>query len=955
MTSIEPSILDLEELITRIRRHTRAGAGLTMDSRQVVAGDVFVACPGLRSDGRDYIADAVARGAVAVLCESGLSQDQKDALGTAPVFEVAQLRVLLGEFAHQWWGQACAHLKVIAVTGTNGKTTTSHMIGAALRAAGETCAVLGTLGLFGVEGEQIEDASLTTPDVISMHKLIARVRDAGATYLILEASSIGLDQGRLDGVLIHTAIFTNLTQDHLDYHPDMQAYCRAKSLLFVKQGLVRSVINSDDAAGSVMASASIAPVTTFGIDAQATWRAGGIEEGAQGIEFDLCRAADKVARVRCGFIGRYNVSNLLAVAGTLEGLGWQFDAIAESLSQLPPVRGRMEPVTWPDNTRQTPLVLVDYAHTPDALENALKSVQAVARARQGKVWCVAGCGGDRDRSKRRPMGRVLANSADRFIVTSDNPRSEDPGSIIEEIWSGVSDVLGLSGQHGGSTRIDREVAILEAIWQAEPQDVVLIAGKGHEAYQIAGGISRAFDDRQWARLALLFYGRTESASIPSVVIDSRQIAPGCLFVAIPGERFDGHQFVSDAGRAGAAAALVSRVTPGSNVPQIVVDDTRSAMQSMARAWRNQFHIPVIAVTGSNGKTTTKEMIASILAAWVGKDRLLATQGNLNNDLGVPLTVLRLRSCHRAAVIELGMNHPGEIEQLARIAQPTVGLVLNAQREHQEFMQSVEAVALENGQVLAGLPQNGVAVYMDQPPYTTLWAGLSQHVESHWTFGADGRSTVYALDIDVKPDGSQFCLCSPEGHRVVRLQVPGLHNVTNSLASAACALAAGASIEHVVAGLESFQAVKGRMQLHRLQDGRLLIDDTYNANPDSVRAAIDVLRALDSPRALVLGDMGEVGDEGPLMHQEIGRYARDHGVEYLLTLGTASRLAAQAFGDKARSFDGVEALVDYLGTLNARCTLVKGSRFMQLERVVKAVLAQQNSINNNKTGEHGHAG
>lgn len=955
MTSSLGSVQDINDLIMRIRQHTPAQASLSMDSRVVGQGDVFVACPGLRSDGRNYIADAVRHGAAAVISESGLTKAQLDALGKIPVIEISGLRSVLGELAHHWWGQPSADVQVIAVTGTNGKTTTSHLIGAALRDAGQPCAVLGTLGLFDARGERIDDTTLTTPDVVSLHRLIAKVRQTGARYLVLEASSIGLDQGRLDGVLIHTAIFTNLTQDHLDYHLDMCSYGQAKARLFARPHLVRAIINVDDPASQVMVKETAAEITTFGLQAGANWRATAVREHCDGIAFDLCHGADQIARIESRFTGQYNVSNLLAVAATLDGLGWTFKEISTVLGSLPPVSGRMEPVTWPGQTARMPLVLVDYAHTPDALENALQSLRGVAQARQGKIWCVAGCGGDRDRSKRKPMGAVLSRGADRFIVTSDNPRNEAPESILDEIWSGVMDVAHASGQSCGSIEIDREVAILCAIWQADAQDVVLIAGKGHESYQMTGHCRRYFDDRQWARLALLFYAKDSASLIPTVVIDSRQVTPGSLFVAIAGDRFDGHQFLADVAAAGASAALVSRFVPDQAIHQIVVDDTRSALQVLARAWRGQFHLPVIGVTGSNGKTTTKEMIAAILSAWVGESGVLATQGNLNNDLGVPLTLLRLRPWHKAAVVELGMNHPGEIALLSKIAQPTVGLVLNAQREHQEFMRSVEAVAQENGQVLVQLPADGVAVYMDQPPYTRMWAAMGAHLSRHWTFGSDPRCTVHASAVESGPHGSRFRLFSPGGQRSISLRVPGSHNVINALGSVACSLAAGASLDHVVNGLESFQAVKGRMQMHRGQSGWVLIDDTYNANPDSVRAAIDVLSALDAPRVLVLGDMGEVGDEGPQMHEEIGDYARTHHIDYLLTLGAASRLAAQVFGAGARSFEGVDALVACLRDLNAQSVLVKGSRFMALERVVTAVLAQENLINNNKTGEHGHAG
>ena len=942
----------LDRLIADLRSHVLPSAALVSDSREVSAGDVFVAYPGLTVDGRDFIAHAVSRGAAAVVHEARLAPAQRAGLGKVSAFAVENLRTQLGLLAHRWWHCPSDTVKVIAVTGTNGKTTTSQWIGAALRAAGHPCAVIGTLGVIGVRGESVLDATLTTPDVVSLHRQIARLRDDGAQYVVLEASSIGLDQGRMDALAIHTAIFTNLTQDHLDYHTDMQAYGYAKSRLFSVTGLRHAVINDDDPAAQVMLQACMAPVVRFGMNtkSQPDWRAEDVQDVYAGTAFVLANGSLK-AEVCTSFIGRHNVSNLLAVAATLGCLGWSHEQVAMALANLPPVAGRMEPVRSDETSGVKPLVYVDYAHTPDALISVLQAVRGLAQVRDGKVWCVAGCGGDRDAGKRAPMGAALSLHADRFIVTSDNPRSEDPQTIVDQVWSGVQ------RPENGVRELSREVAILSAIWQAADNDVIVIAGKGHEVWQQTGPVKRYFDDRQWARLGLLYYGQTQWDRVPEVVIDSRRVHENAMFVAIQGERFDAHQFLGDVAQAGACCALVSSPQPNLEMPQIVVDDTRKALQSMATAWRHRFDLPVIAVTGSNGKTTTKEMLAAILFAWVGQQHSLSTQGNLNNELGVPLTLLRLRPWHKAAVIELGMNHPGEIAFLSEMVKPTVALVLNAQREHQEFMGSVEAVAEENGQVLKALRGDGTAVYMDQPPYSTRWSALSGHVAKRWQFGMDAQADVYPRDLDAGQMESAFTLCTPQGSQAVRLPVPGLHNVLNALASAACALCAGASLESVGQGLSHFKAVKGRMQLHRLSDARVLIDDTYNANPDSVRAAIDVLRTLASPRVLVLGDMGEVGDLGPQMHREIGQYARDHQIDHLWTLGRATRDSVNAFGAGALAFENLDSLIGHALETAATSMLVKGSRFMAMERVVQAVLAHNTMINsdNNNNGEQRHAG
>lgn len=424
--------------------------------------------------------------------------------------------------------------------------------------------------------------------------------------------------------------------------------------------------------------------------------------------------------------------------------------------------------------------------------------------------------------------------------------------------------------------------------------------------------------------------------------DTRSLRAGDLFVALRGERFDAHDFLPQARAAGAVAALAERGLAEAGLPGLQVDDSRVALGTLAAGWRRRFDLPLIAVTGSNGKTTVTQMIAAILSAWHG-DGAFSTEGNFNNDIGVPLTLLRLRqdatAFHRAGVVELGMNHPGEIAQLAAMAAPTVALVNNAQREHQEFMASVEAVARENGAVIEALGADGVAVFPADETHTPLWHALA------------GRRRVltFALGARVPADVSAEAtwatehwtvdLRTPAGPSTLTLRIAGLHNVKNALAATACALAAGCPLDAVVRGLESFTAVQGRSQASSFErDGRhvTLVDDTYNANPDSVRAAIDVLAALPGPRWLVLGDMGEVGDQGPAFHREVGAHARTAGIEALWTAGPLCAQAAAAYGP-ARHFDSVDALLAALPQAPAAAAvLVKGSRFMKMERVVAAL-------------------
>ena len=433
--------------------------------------------------------------------------------------------------------------------------------------------------------------------------------------------------------------------------------------------------------------------------------------------------------------------------------------------------------------------------------------------------------------------------------------------------------------------------------------------------------------------------------IARICTDTRSVRAGDLFVALKGDRFDAHDFVGQAIAAGAAAVLVERWVPGCRPPALRVQDARMALGQIAAGWRSRFDLPVIAVTGSNGKTTVKEMTAAILAAWVGPEAAFATRGNLNNDVGVPLTLLSLTDAHRAAVIELGMNHPGEIAGIARQTRPDVALVNNAQREHQEFMDGPEATARENGSVFAALAPDGVAVYPGDDPCADIWRGLvaGRRVIEFGLVPAGaqpGGLTVWA-DADARPTGFDAHL----GSTTVRISlgIAGRHNVRNALAAAACAHAVGVPADTIVRGLAAFTPVAGRLRRLQGQGGYGLIDDSYNANPDSVRAAIDVLADEVGPRVLMLGDMAEVGVQGPAFHAEIGDYARSRGLDRLLAAGPLSTHAVAAFGDGARHFESVDALLALLadeGPGLPGTVLVKGSRSMRMERVVKALAEAQ---------------
>jgi len=471
------------EILERLGALGIAPTGVADDSRQVRPGDVFLAYPGDLADGRRFIPDAIAQGAIAVIWQAGGDFAWNPAW-TAANLQVDGLRALAGPLAHLVCGEPSASLSLIAATGTNGKTTVSRFIAGA---DARRCAVIGTLGA-GFPGAFVE-TGFTTPEATTLMRLLADFRREGAEACALEASSIGIAEGRMNGAHVDVAVFTNFTRDHLDYHGSMEAYATAKEKLFAWPGLRTAIVNLDDALGRrLSAETTASSVLGYGIGGAGAVRAEQLVATPLGQRFRLV-LPDGGANVDTALLGRYNISNLLAVAAVLHDAGVGVAEVARRLAGLTPPAGRMERLGGVGE----PLVVVDYAHTPDALENVLVTLRGVAGARGGRLCVVFGCGGDRDKGKRPQMGEVAARLADQVLLTSDNPRSEDPARIIAEIKAGAAQA---------ESEVDRTLAIRRAIASAADADVVLLAGKGHEAYQESAGVRMPFSDLEQARNAL---------------------------------------------------------------------------------------------------------------------------------------------------------------------------------------------------------------------------------------------------------------------------------------------------------------------------------------------------------------------------------------------------------------------------------------------------------------------
>jgi murE/murF fusion protein len=915
------------------------------DSRAIEPGDLYVAVRGIRADGHAFVQAAVDRGAAAVVVEHEVEIAGPRGV---PQVIVQSGAVALGMLTGRSLGDPAAAMTLVGITGTNGKTTTTFLVESILGAAGLACGVIGTVDYRWRDARghrHRSDAPFTTPTAQVLHETLAAMRQGGVTHVVMEVSSFALSMARVAGLEFSVAAFSNLTQDHLDVHGSMEAYRAAKRLLFsdyLSAGGDRpagtAVVNIDDPEGEGMAAAAPWRVLRVSGDGRPSDIRVVEQHGAvRGITARIATPRGELAIESRPLIGHYNVANLALAVGIGEALGLPHEAIARGIADLPGVPGRVERVANPADLD----IFVDYAHTPDALRNVLTALRPLTRRR---LICVFGCGGDRDPTKRPVMGAEVSELADLAVVTSDNPRTEDPRAIIDQILAGVPRPFAVDA--------DRARAIRAAIDEAVPGDVVVIAGKGHEDYQIVGTTKHHFDDREQAAAAVaarehrpvaelardaggeLMGAETGAAAIHRVVIDSRIAAPGDLYVAIRGETHDGHAFSDAAVAAGAAAVMVERAA-GASVPQIVVDDTRRAIGALAHAHRGRWAGRLIAITGSAGKTTTKELTRAALAP-VGPTH--AADGSLNNETGVPLTVLGLRAFHAFGVVEMGMRGAGQIEYLTRIAEPDVAVVVNAGSAHIELLGSTDAIAAAKSEIWLGLRDGGTVVRPAADDRIAGWARRHRPDARTITFGAAGDGAVDVALVDYLPTdtGGELAI-DAFGHRhALALGLVGRHAAIDACAALAAAIAAGAPVDLALLGLARARPAAMRGEVVVVA-GRKVIVDCYNANPASMAAALHALaeRARGATALAVLGDMLELGDHGPAAHRESGALARQLGVG-VIALGPLAAAIAEAAGGELAGDPASAAARALDRTRPGDWILLKASRGMRLERVLDAL-------------------
>lgn len=929
-----------------------AVAGITDNTEEIAEGFVFVCIKGAHFDGHDFAEQALEKGALCVVTEYDMTLENQ--------VVVPDTREFYGHLCAVWFNHPERRMKLVGVTGTNGKTTLATMIKEILASKGHRVGFIGTTGCL-INGNPVQsDASTpTTPRVYELYRLLYEMTKSGCDCVVMEVSSFALDQNRIGPAKFRIAVFTNLTQDHLDYHSDMESYYEAKKKLFTEH-CETAIINIDDKYGlrlyEELAGKGVERISCSVSGQPADLKGSNIKFESSVTKFWI-NASNKSYPFVLPMMGAYNVLNAIEAIAACVKLSLGVNAIAAALGAFPGVKGRCEFIP----TGRDFMVICDYAHTPDALENVLPNIKENCA---GRLICLFGCGGDRDKTKRPLMAKAAEKFADLLIITSDNPRNEDPEAIINDIVSGL--------EHDKPyIRItDRKAAIRRAVTIAEKGDIIILAGKGHEDYQILkDDVHIRFDEREIVKEIMQNYVRRRydpemyepvtinelmditggkpysirnyDRKIPmsSLFSDTRDIIQGGVFIAIKGERFDGHDFARQAVDKGAALAITERTI--ADVPSIVVKSTRKALLDLARHFRMKFNPVVVGITGSVGKTTTKDMIALALSC---KHSVYKTVGNHNNEIGLPFTIFKMNKSCSAAVLEMGMSDFGEIERLSRASHPTICVITNIGYSHIENLGSREAILDAKLEILKGADRNAPLIVNGDD---SMLAHVKEEYDGYRkviTYGIDGEKLDYrATDICVFSDRQYFnvrhgdeMICD------VALYCLGRHNIYNALAAICAAVCAGCSPVAAAEMLSCFQPDSLRQNIHKRGE-QVVIADCYNASPDSVKAAVDVLCEMTPAdggrRVAVLGDMLELGDESERLHREIGEYVVKKGIDLMVCYGKNAKYIADRADELGMHAGWSEDEKTVLNFMKYKfkpgdIVLFKASRGMHMEELIE---------------------
>lgn len=831
----------------------------------VKAGDIFYAVKGVHKDGADFVPLAIEKGAKKIVADHRIDC-------SVPVEVVPDVR--------RAFAMGCAadlpsqKIKKVAVTGTNGKTSTVYFVQQLMNLCGHKAVSLGTIGQDGCWGHI--NGHMTTLSPENLAKTLSELEEKGTEIVAMEASSHGLDQGRLCGHHLCGGAFTNLTRDHLDYHKTMENYLNAKAHLFneLMDDSGVAVLNADIPEYETLKKIALGRkqrVISYGKNAD-TLILKKQTPTADGQELIVSYQGQDYA-VPLKIYGDFQAMNLLAATGLCMSLGESFEVLVQKMNELKAPAGRLELV---GKLKNGAAVFVDYAHTPDGLEQVLKSLRKHTSARLVSLF---GCGGDRDTGKRPQMGKIASTLSDDVFITDDNPRTEDPKKIRAAI---------LEVCPKGHEELNRRSAIFNAINSLKVNDILVLAGKGHEDGQEIQGIQYPFNDKLEAEIILKTMNEIslwraaelqQALGVPvdknlnawDVVFNSKEVKVGSLFVALTGGARDGHTFVKSALERGASVCLVSKDVPDVFPDKLIkVPDTRLALDALARFSRMRSEAQVVGITGSSGKTTTKEMVASCLSA---QGQTHATPANLNNDLGVAVTLANMPRSVQYAVIEMGISHVGEMEHLSDLVRPNVSIITGIAPAHQEFFKTLEMTATEKAHIMDFQDKNGTIILPTESPCAKQLfdAAHLENMRHIVRFGKSEEAEVRLESIYIPKQQMQVS-ASVFGEKVkYTLKFLGEHYALDSLAVLAAVDALGASMTQAITTLETLRpgAGRGEIQEINIQGKKItLIDDAYNANPASMAAGLKMLSLFEGRKIAVLGDMLELGTESCARHLDL---------------------------------------------------------------------------------------
>ncbi|MCD4796467.1 MAG: UDP-N-acetylmuramoyl-L-alanyl-D-glutamate--2,6-diaminopimelate ligase [Candidatus Cloacimonetes bacterium] len=887
------------------------------DSRLIGKNNVFICIKGFETDGHLFAKKSKEKGAALFIVQEKLSDDY-------PQILVKNSRKAAAILAKIYFGDPSAKFKLIGITGTNGKTTIAALIEQILRKNGKRTGLIGTYG-YSINGN-VHPTGMTTPDIIALNTILSEMEKENVEFVIMEASSHALALDRVYGLHFDAALFTNLTQDHLNFHKNFDDYAKTKFKLFdyLTQNSGSAFINTDDKYGKILFEKL--KINKFSIsfdDADISIR--NCKYELSGTAFELLINNEKID-IKSKLIGNFNAFNMASAISIIKNIAPDIrnSRIRETIINIDQIKGRMEQIQIKKNIS----VFIDYAHSPDALKNVLQTLSGLKN--RNRLICVFGAGGNRDKEKRPLMLIESLKYSDLSIITNDNPRKEEPAGIIRDIVGNypVEDNFWIIK--------DRETAIQTAICLAKENDIVLIAGKGHETYQEINGKRFHFDDKEIVlsssehpafakdelsipidplQLEFIFGDKIDHHTlIKHISTDSRSIKQGALFFALKGENFDGHDYVEQVLEKN-CPAVVNNDFQGKSKNLIRVQDTQKAFGKLASKYKSLFDLTSIAITGSYGKTTTKEYLYNILEYHAPTHK---TFSNENNLIGLPKTIFHLRPEHKYAIFELGSNQFGEIAELTNICDPDVGIITAIGPSHLEFLIDIDGVFKEKSALLEH--KLNIRLFPGDERRFNEFDGI--------TFGY-GHPNKYRLSkIESYAKKTEFFV----NEQPFSIPTPFKEYSLNALIAVAAAKELGIPDEKIHKGLNDPLNISHRMEI--LQSGnRTLLIDCYNANPDSMKAAVTFWMDMkkEKPHIAVLGDMLELGSDSKEFHREIKKLLSSKNNMKIISVGDDSRY----YGADVH-FDNVRDLIssDEIEKLEKDAViLIKASHGIQLEKII----------------------